>query len=270
MENNQEVISKKNTVKKVLTIILNVLFYLFIAFLLIFAIANLSGKENKVPKLFGYSFMAVQTESMVGDNKDSFNAGDLVIVKAINKKAIEELKVGDVITFKDTNLDPKTNQLNTHRIVYIGTNSEGGKYYILQGDYVKKNYPNRVFTTKEAYDGDVNIRMTCQLIGENDIVGTYSSKITNGGKTLAYLQSKQGFGLCIVLPTGLLLLLEAYILIKNLLILNRQKLEAEMAEKAEVHKEDLEAERERIRKEILAEMEASKKESNETSENKNE
>ena len=43
-----------------------------------------------------------------------------------------------------------------------------------------------------------------------------------------------------------------------------------MAEKAEVHKEDLEAERERIRKEILAEMEASKKESNETSENKNE
>lgn len=112
--------------------------------------------------------------------------------------------------------------------------------------------------------------MTCQLIGENDIVGTYSSKITNGGKTLAYLQSKQGFGLCIVLPTGLLLLLEAYILIKNLLVLNRQKLEAEMAEKAEVHKEDLEAERERIRKEILAEMEASKKESNETSENKNE
>lgn len=266
MENNQEVVTKKDTVKKVLTIILNVLFYLFIAFLLIFAIANLSGKENKVPRLFGYSFMSVQTTSMEGNNKDSFNAGDLVIVKAVNDKTIENLKVGDVITFKDYNLDPKSNQLNTHRIVYIGTNDEGSKYYILQGDEVATKYPNRVFETKEQYDEDINVRMTCQLIGKDEIIAKYSSKITNGGKTLTYLQSKQGFGLCIVLPTGLLLLLEAYILVKNLLVLNRQKLEAEMAEKAEAEKEDLEAQKEKMRQEILAEMEAKKN----NEENKNE
>lgn len=260
METKEEVLNQEtsNKVKKILTIVLNVLFYLFIAFLFIFAIANLNGKENNVPNLFGYSFMSVQSTSMEGNEDDSFNKGDLVITKSINEDMIAELKVGDVITFKDYNLDPQTNQLNTHRIVYIGTNTEGHKYYILQGDEVKTKNPNRVFTTKEAYDSDINISMTCQLIGDEQIIAKYSSKIIKGGEKLDFLQSKTGFGLCVVLPAALLLLLEAFLLVKNLLELNKQKLEAQMAEQNEANKEALELEKEKMRQEILAELEAQK------------
>lgn len=260
METKEKVLNQEtnNKVKKILTIVLNVLFYLFIAFLFIFAIANLNGKENNVPKIFGYSFMSVQSTSMEGTEENSFNKGDLIITKSVNEEMIAELKVGDVITFKDYNLDPKTNQLNTHRIVYIGTNAEGHKYYILQGDEVSVKSPNRVFTTKEAYDSDVNISMTCQLIGDEQIIAKYSSKIVKGGEKLNFLQSKTGFGLCIVLPTALLLLLEAFLLVKNLLDLNKQKLEAKMAEQNEANKEALEAEKEKMRQEILAELEAQK------------
>ena len=263
MENNQELTPKKDTAKKVISIVLNVLFYIFIAFLLIFAIANLSGKDEKIPKLFGYSFMSVQSTSMEGTKDDSFNKGDLIIVKKASDKTIEKLEVGDIITFKDYNLDASTNQLNTHRIVYIGTNDDGQKYYVLQGDEVEVLYPNRVFTTMEAYNEDVNIRQVSQLIGDSQIIATYSGKITNGGKVLNFLTTQKGFGLCIVLPTGILLLLEAFFLVRNLLTLNRQKLEEEMTKKQETSQEEKEAERERMRQEILAEMAQKEKEQSE-------
>lgn len=57
----------------------------------------ITKKDNyDVPSLFGYSFMQVLTDSMEGSAPDAFDAGEGIIIQ---KKEIDEVKPGDVITF---------------------------------------------------------------------------------------------------------------------------------------------------------------------------
>ncbi|HBP25959.1 MAG TPA: hypothetical protein DD618_03305, partial [Acholeplasmatales bacterium] len=68
---------KSLKVKKIVKIVLNVLFYSFIAVLLLFSIANMRIKTNAdIPNIFGRGFLAVISDSMEGDQDDSFNQGD--------------------------------------------------------------------------------------------------------------------------------------------------------------------------------------------------
>ncbi len=259
---------KQSITKKVLTIVLNVLFYLFICFLIVFSIANLRGREESVPNLFGYNFLSVQSSSMDGNKEDSFKKGDLVIGKIANDDIIANLKVGDIITFKDTTISDKTNQYNTHRIVAISTFEDGSKSYICQGDkvgvtdstkdyvYDQNRFENLNGAEDEAWASEVSKHI--QTVSKDQIISVYRGNWKNGGKTLDFLQSKKGFGLCIVLPTAILLLLEGFFLVRNILILNKQKMEESMAQKEEQQKAELEAEKARIREELLKEMEDKK------------
>jgi signal peptidase len=135
---NQET---KKIVKKVLSIVVNSFFYVFIAFMLVFAIANIKVKTNMdIPNVFGTGFLTVQSDSMEGNRKDSFFTGDLVFVRAVNDKnrdkLVKTLKVGDIITFFDTRID----HFNTHRIVDIRSAIDGKLEFVTQGD--KRNTTN--------------------------------------------------------------------------------------------------------------------------------
>lgn len=270
MEQN---VKNNSKVKKIISIVLNVLFYVFIAFLLIFAIANIKGqKNNNIPSLFGNTYMAVKSDSMDGDYKDSFKRGDLIISKTVKEKDIENIKVGDIITFKDYTMPSGTNQVNTHRIVNIDKYEDNGKvYYILQGDKIvyeakmekasneSKSDQEKSYTWQsKLYVKDEPVTSTIseniQTIESDKILAVYKGKIKGAGKTLEFLQSKTGFGLCIVLPTCLLLLFEGYVLVRNILILNKQKMEETLKVKDEEQKKALEIEKEKIRQELLAEM----------------
>ncbi|MFA6843636.1 MAG: hypothetical protein WCR33_04470, partial [Bacilli bacterium] len=100
----------------------------------------------------------------------------------------------------------------------------------------------------------------------------YSGQWDNAGNTLKFLQSSLGFGLCIVLPTFLLLVFEAVLLVRNILKNNREKMAAQMEE----NKIDLDAEREKMKQELLKELQAQKgsleekKETQDTSSKKSE
>lgn len=89
---------------KISDYILNFLIVLFTLFLLasIYSFIQVKVLKNDHSSLFGYSFFEIQTGSMHG----SIEIGDWILVKSDN-----DIKVGDVITFK------QGNSFITHRVV---------------------------------------------------------------------------------------------------------------------------------------------------------
>lgn len=215
--------------KKGIKIALLSIFYLIIGFLLLFSIATLSVKTVKdIPNLFGKGFLAVheQADSMVGDNKDSFNPGDLVFVKVLSEKQKEALDLqklkdeGAVISFYDHNI----RRINTHRVV--GYN-ETTKSLTTQGD--NESSPDII------------------PVYRNDIIALYTGKAKGLGKPIAFMQTPLGFGLIVVMPTLALLIYQGIVLIRNIYISKEEKLKLSL-------EENIDLERERIRAELLEEM----------------
>ena len=102
----------KINIKNVLKIAGNVLFYTVIVFLLLFSISNLSVKSNKdIANVLGRGFLPVISDSMEGNNRDSFDKGALVFVRLLSAEDKQNLNIGDIVTFYDLNLVA----LNTHR-----------------------------------------------------------------------------------------------------------------------------------------------------------
>lgn len=209
---------KENKSSQILKIVLQVLYYVVIVLLLSFSIITIASRgEKDIPKIFGRGFLAVQSDSMVGDNKDSFKKGDLIFVKILNNKSRENLKVGDVVTFYDDAI----RNFNTHRIVEI---EEDGTIYT-QGDNREVSLFPDVPRTADEYDA------------------IYSGKMRGVGKLITFLNTRLGFGLIIVLPIAGLFVYQG---VKVLLLINENKKQEQAI--------DLEAEKERLRQEILAEL----------------
>lgn len=229
---------KKTTPRKVLTITLNSLFYVIIVVLLIFSLANIKvKKENDIANVFGVGFLSVQSNSMLGDQEDSFEKGDMIFVKMLDEASVQELEVGDIVTYYDMSI----RAFNTHRIVEINFDEE---YIITQADY----NPVAQNTSTEPD----------QPITFDQALATYQSKVSGLGNTLDYLQSPTGFALFIILPVVFILVFEGIVLGRNILALNRTKMEEKFAKEKEDTQKLLEAEKEKLRQELLAEMQNEK------------
>ena len=243
------------TVKKVLSIVFNVLFYVFLAILFIFSISNIRSKNSNIPNVFGVGYLTAQSGSMTG----TFERGDNIWVKIANEKKIAKLEKGDIITFYDKNIIDTLNavgapsdgtNLNTHRIVDIITDTDGTLTYVCQGDYVD------VFNPGAKYNGDLN-NDSIQLVKAKDIKAVYTRNMSKGlTAVLKFAKSSLGFGLCIVLPTALLLVYEIVMLVRNIILMNKEKMQNAMAEEKAAQAEDLEAQKQRMREELLAELKA--------------
>ena len=238
--------------KKVLNIIINVIFYVFIAFLLVFAIAAFSSNNNdrKIPNVFGIGFLNVVSDSMDGNRKDSFKEGDLLFVKVCNDErtqleGVEAQK--DIITYWDSTIG-NNGALSTHRIVDIITDANGNVTYRTQGDKVA------VVSPSDVYNAETKSPTTyTEDHSASQIYAVYTGHKLNGfGKVLNFVNSTPGFLLCVILPGVLLLAYEVFNLVKNLNAMNKEKMQAELAGQ----QFDAEAEKERIRQELLAEMKA--------------
>jgi signal peptidase len=233
--------AKKNTVKTILSIVLNVFFYLIILFLLLFAIANMKVKtQADIPNIFGRGFLSVQSDSMMGNEEDSFDEGDMIFVKMMKAKDIEKLKVGDIVTWYDIN----RKAFNTHRIVDIGSN-----YFVTQGDKAADDPDLK-------YDPDRNDNNPnyYEIINKSDVKAVHVSTWKGAGKALDFLQSPIGFPLCIVLPAVLILIFEGAVLVRNVIKYNNAKMEAKFKQGKVEDLSLLEQEREKIRQEILQEL----------------
>ena len=217
--------------KKIANWIVNIFVGFILLLVLIITIniivSSVSGKGYN--SVFGLAFLAVESESMnpegiqgqefdVPEGKhDGFSKGDLIFVQEKNDSTTYE--VGDIITFYYDD-ETKGKIINTHRITQI--NLKDGEIYTL----VTKGDNN---ITRDRYD-----------IKIEDVIGKYNGTNWKGvGNFGLFLKEPVGYWLCIGVPAFAILL---YSIISFLFTLSkRNKLSAE-------------DEKEKIRKQILAEM----------------
>ena len=179
---------KKSTLRnRILTGVGIALCVILIPMLIINCILLIKGWTNKdeVPSLFGYAPMIVLTDSMVGNNEDNFNGGDLIFVKTVKP---EEVKKGDVISF----FDPQGNgtSITSHRVIEI----------------LKEN-GEISFKTK----GDNNNTEDKLPVPAENLAGVYTGfKIVGAGRVAMFMQTPWGLIVCVVVPILLLIGWDAF------------------------------------------------------------
>jgi len=158
-------------VKKILSTIANIALWLVIIMAAFFSFATLATHDpNNVGSFLGYTPLSVNSDSM----SPTFNSGDLIIIKKCDPNT---LQVGDIITFHT--IIENQYVLNTHRIQSI-EDSNGIRFYKTKGDN--------------------NMIADLDMVSNGDIVGQYVKRIPKLGKVMSFLQSKEGFFICLLLP----------------------------------------------------------------------
>ena len=230
-ENEKKVKTPKEKVIFGLKIAGNVVFYAIILALLLFSIMNINAgsKNGGFPNIFGKGFLSVQSNSMTRSKSSvlpkeydeykigEFAVGDLLYAETITKREdVEKLKVGDVITFYDDDI----NNLNSHRIVYIAYNADGSMNSIsVQGDLTASI--QGVFDPsdpeKTVLNYDLQNSGAIRTFSPDDFEAI-KGKITgvNYGAGALVDNIKQNWGWFFVLPIAIVLLVELFFVIKNI------------------------------------------------------
>jgi signal peptidase len=146
----------------------------------------LAGRSPNGPELFGYRFLAVQTDSMT----PTISSGDLVIGQPPKTAAIE---LGTVITYRNN----RENHLVTHRVVRVEAKGSELAYYT-KGD-------------ANDLEDDVPVYL-------RDVAAIYGFRLPLLGYLVTFARTWVGLVGFVVLPGALLMVTEA----KRLRILLRQ------------------------------------------------
>ncbi len=135
---------------------------------------------DKVPSVFGYSFLKVSSGSM----EPTLKTGSVIVVKSTDA---DEVKAGDIICFYSR--DPKISGIpNTHRVNDISV-KDGERVFITKGD------ANPVVDDYPVYD--------------EDIVGVYTRSLASTTKFASIVQSRYFFFFVLLIPLCLVVFLEA-------------------------------------------------------------
>jgi len=198
--------------KKILSIALNTLIWIFVIFSLLITILVFSaqGSKDGVPSIFGKSLITISTNSM----EPTYKAGDLVFMEKLSDAEIEKLEPGQIITFRapiDIDGDGNVGDINTHRIERV----EGNRF-ITKGDH-------NLLPDNEG-DEPYTVHMS-------DVIGvcTEDGKLGGVGNVISFLRSSLGFFLCIVLPLILFFLYELYHFISIIITEKAKKAAANVA-----------------------------------------
>ena len=131
--------------------LLTISFFVLSFYIIVFG--TIARKNNDLLNFFGYSYARVSTEtnSMSGDNIDSFESGSFIITKKVKYQNIKE---GDIVVFSRGQI------LVVHRVIEI---TEEG--FITKGD----NNPSTDagFVTLDNYKGKVTKSFMLFSFGES-------------------------------------------------------------------------------------------------------
>ena len=212
-------------VKKILSIVMNVLVYAFIAVIALFLIFTIVfGKlGSDATSILGYQFRTVISPSMEEceltdvSNYDikSLPLNTMIFIEEVPTDSIEanewysNLEVGDVLTFKYLYV---RQEVITHRIIKIEDNGKGGYFIYLEGD--NKNTESGILT--QMID-------TSNEFSPNYVIGKVVGHSYVIGSLVTFLRSTIGLVLIIVVIV-VILILEVLKLAK---LLTHDKREAE-------------------------------------------
>lgn len=176
---------KKELLKKVTSVIINVLLVFLIILGLLITFSLLPIKNN-------FQILSVHSGSM----SPTISVGSLIVIKPSSS-----YKVGDIITFKTPNSN-KVKDYTTHRLVEI-----------------KQNNGNSVFITK----GDANKSEDQRSIEPNQVIGREIFKIPWLGYVIGYTKTLPGLILLIVVPATIIVLEESKKIIKEIKKIKNKK-----------------------------------------------
>lgn len=198
--------------KKILNTTINVLIVLVLIVSILVATLALTSKSSGISSIFGYSVQVIMSDSMAGGSKEyeggDFKEGDVIIGKVTNNAETdkpEKYKKGDIVTYKGflQNNEHLGEQLICHRIVDVKV-INGETVYQTRGD-------NKIVCEQpdQLVDADyINAYAIVTKYKTDDYEGF---KIAGAGKVFEYINSQEGFFLCILLPMIIFFL---YVLIK--------------------------------------------------------
>lgn len=215
---------------KALKIIRSIFVWLMVAlavFMMIFTIVSVSTFDRADRSLFGYKAFIVLSDSM---SKTDFNAGDLVLVKAVDPSTLKE---GDIIAYTSQNTS-NYGETVTHKIRKLTTDANGEPGFVTYG------------TTTDTDDE--------RIVTYSDVLGKYRTHIPKVGSFFLFLKTTPGYIVCILIPFLLLILLQGF----NCIKLFRQYKQEQTAE-LQAQREKLEAERAESQR-LMAELQALKAE----------
>ena len=199
--------------------VLNRIFSVVLIAVLLFAgyvfITVMRAGKNKVPAVFGLSFLQVATGSM----EPTIPAGAVIVV---HKTDASDVKVGDIITFYSP--DPAILDMpNTHRVTAI--REKNGATF---------------FTTK----GDAGVQDDPYEVRGERLIGVYKTQFSIG-KIAQIVHSKVFFFFAMLIPICVVISVE-FLRVKKLteerearkLAAGKQEAEKQEAEKEESHEQD--------------------------------
>ena len=211
---------------KALKIIRSIFVWLMVAlavFMMIFTIVSVSTFDRADRNLFGYKAFIVLSDSM---SKTDFNAGDLVLVKAVDPSTLKE---GDIIAYTSQNTS-NYGETVTHKIRKLTTDANGEPGFVTYG------------TTTDTDDETV--------VTYPYVLGKYQGRIPKVGTFFQFLKSTPGYIVCILVPFLLLILLEGIRCIRLF-----RKYKAEQQAELQAERDKIEADRaetQRTMQELLA------------------
>jgi len=233
MEKNTENKNKKLSVKKVFSIIGNVLLYLFLAICVFALVLTIFSKRDAdgAAEMFGYQMRIVETNSMgeceltdvSGYDIKSIPVRSMIFVKMIPDDAeaqeqwYRELKVGDVLTFRYV----YTTQVTiTHRISSITEKPTGGFIIELAGD------------NKTTDDGQLYQTIDTSVPNSpNYVIGKVVGQSYPFGVVVNLLKSPAGIIFIIIVPCLIIILLEIVRIFNTVMANKKEKYQAEKKEK---------------------------------------
>ncbi len=247
---------KGKTWKKVGKIALNVLLYAFLALGIFSIIISIVSKKDSddAASVFGYQIRFVQSESMEEyDGEGALDVSDYDVGSIRMKSLVfidekpedetelakwyEELKVGDVLTFK---YEVVTNRQETitHRIVDKQPNGKGGWYIYLAGDNRASDGNGDGLVDGGSYVPLEQVIDTSDEDGFNYIIGKVTGKSYFLGLLIYALKSPVGIVCIIIVPCVFIIGLEI-IKIINVLGEDKKKRAKEEQEKTLSELEEL-------------------------------
>ena len=210
---------------KALKIIRSIFVWLMVAlavFMMIFTIVSVSTFDRADRSLFGYKAFIVLSDSM---SKTDFNAGDLVLVKAVDPSTLKE---GDIIAYTSQNTS-NYGETGTHKIRKLTTDANGEPGFVTYG------------TTTDTDDE--------RIVTYSDVLGKYRTHIPKVGSFFLFLKTTPGYIVCILIPFLLLILLQGFNCIKLFRQYKREQMDEMKEERAKLEADR--AETQRMMQELL-------------------
>lgn len=212
--------------KKALNIIKNIVIWavvIFAVLMTIFTIISVNTFNRNDRQIMGYKLYIVNSDSM---SATDFNAGDLIMVKEVDPRTLQE---GDIISYISQD-NANFGETITHKIRKKTTDARGNAGFVTYG------------TTTGVDDETIVTYMY--------ILGKYENKIPGMGYFFNFMKTPAGYVICIFVPFMLLIIYQG---VKSFLLFRRYK--QQQMEDMQGERTQLAAEKEK-NAQMLAELKA--------------